>query len=184
MTATNEKFGPKENLRKAHAAQAAKVQPVCRTCHSPKIERRLIQTWNNKFMGWDTEELDTEFYCYLCEAAGSEVIEEKECGKYLIEERTFMGTYKTRPNLNESPDGTYYQFEQKEVWGPDGNLWPHIKPNQVWTIVQAEENEYAYAGSKWVNRISYVITEEEWVTGSEICLWLDRSEYRDGRDDD
>lgn len=185
MNDSKENFDPVENLRKARALQAAKVQPVCRTCHSPKIERRLFQTWSTTINEWETEELDTDFYCGLCEVAGREVIEEKDCGQYSIEEQEFMDRYKPRPNLKESPDGSYYNFERADVWGPDKKLWPHIKPNQVWTIVEDGDigNEYVTAGSHWVNRMGYVITEEEWVTGSEQCLWFDRNDMDNEEND-
>lgn len=53
--------------------------------------------------------------------------------------------------------GDYFEFD--EVMG--------AKLECVWTIVEAENDMYALSGFHIVNKLGYILTKREWVTGME-----------------
>ena len=42
---------------------------------------------------------------------------------------------------------------------------------KLWTIIDGDENSFVCAGFHFVNRLNYVITEEEWKDEEEIYIW-------------
>jgi len=42
-------------------------------------------------------------------------------------------------------------------------------PKKVWTLVETDVGFTIVAGSQFINRFGYFITEKEWETGEEFC---------------
>jgi len=59
-----------------------------------------------------------------------------------------------------------------ETYGEELQIVKKSNPKTVWTIIDGEgERMYIIAGMHWVNRINYVITEEEWQDENEEYVW-------------
>lgn len=51
-------------------------------------------------------------------------------------------------------------------------------PNRVWTIMDSEDSNdlVICAGKAYVNRLNYIITEEEWDDFGEVYMWAECDE--------
>ena len=104
-----------------------------------------------------------------------------------LNSQEFEDKYQPRPNLKESTDGSYFNFEHSDICrqakGGEWEIRPElgITANNVWTIIDCEDaGEMVSAGFHIVNKVGYAITEMPWTTGIEDAVWLDgREHYRD-----
>ena len=78
-----------------------------------------------------------------------------------------------KPSVVMDPDS---QKGQYETYGEDLE-YVRTFPNQkrVWTIIEGEDdnNMYAIAGYHLVNRIIYVISDQEWVNEWDEVMWCE-----------
>lgn len=69
------------------------------------------------------------------------------------------------PKENHLDNNAAFNGCMYETFGPEVSfIWQYGKnnPNNVWTLVDAEEELYIIAGMHFVNRMGYFITEKPW----------------------
>jgi hypothetical protein len=52
-----------------------------------------------------------------------------------------------------------------ETFGEDFNFIKTVEPRRVWTLIVEENDAFIESGYRWVNRLSYFITEVPWEEG-------------------
>ncbi len=76
-----------------------------------------------------------------------------------------------------------YEPGRFETWGKDlqaVNDMMNINPKRVWTVIDDGKYTHICAGFHFVNRMSYIISDEEWENEDEIYLdCLDNSDNLD-----
>ena len=98
-----------------------------------------------------------------------------------IKEDAFYGGY--NPQINhilrketdeevEDTDLCSFGGTMYETYGPEEEYIRQMAQDEktkkrVWTVVDADGELYIIAGFHFVNRMGYIITEKEWVTGEE-----------------
>jgi hypothetical protein len=76
-------------------------------------------------------------------------------------------------------DMNYKEWEAKykPIASEDGS-WFHddaeklktFDPKQIWTWVSEGDSDWIYNGYRWINRLSYLVTEVAWQEGEDICV--------------
>jgi len=98
-----------------------------------------------------------------------------------INEEVFYGEYKPQTNhlvralASKTIDdtdlcsfgGTMYETYGEEEEYVRTMAQDEKTKKRVWTVVDADGELYIIAGFHFVNRMGYIITEKEWVTGEE-----------------
>jgi len=80
-----------------------------------------------------------------------------------IKYNDWVKKYKPIPHPNSSTGFIYY-----ETYGDDYELIKKASHNNVWTLVQADEDLVIINHLAWVNRVNYVITEVPYNPDEEI----------------
>ena len=79
---------------------------------------------------------------------------------------------KYRPIYNPySPQSQHF-----ETSGADNELLDLIKYNQIWTMIQAEDETQIVPGYRFANRICYFVTKKYWSNSDEVVVVEDITE--------
>lgn len=88
----------------------------------------------------------------------------------IIKEEDFDELYKPIQNHidpNASWSGTLFEtYGEEEAYVREQ---AQKNPKKVWTLLDGDDDMYIVAGFHFVNRVGYIITENEWETGEEEC---------------
>jgi hypothetical protein len=62
------------------------------------------------------------------------------------------------------------QNGENGFWFDDPEQLKTFDPKQIWTWVSEGDSDWIYNGYRWINRLSYLVTEVAWQEGEDICV--------------
>ena len=70
--------------------------------------------------------------------------------------------------------GDHFDFISNFIQQHPGNI------KHVWTVVEGDDNNlYVTAGFHIVNRLNFIISNEQWKSEEEVYVWCDFSEFHE-----